>query len=228
MDNKEFFLKQLDGIINEYIDLRSKSKHSDLSDRDNSIDMSSLLAKSIASIERIAGKNSEYYKSIQIAFNDKHQYFNQGTILTHIIGIVTALKNDMSNNFLKSIAEIIHSEVFFDYLEMADYLLKEGYKDAAAVIVGSTLESHLRKLCLKNSIEIEYVNNKETIVSKKAESLNSELSKAEVYTKTFQKQITAWLNLRNNAAHGHYDEYNIEEIKLMISGIMNFMITYSA
>ncbi len=38
---------------------------------------------------------------------------------------------------------------------MAEYLLKEGYKDPAAVITGSTLEEHLRKLCIKNGIDIE-------------------------------------------------------------------------
>ena len=38
---------------------------------------------------------------------------------------------------------------------MAEYLLHEGYKDSAAVIAGSTLESHLRALCNKNGIDIK-------------------------------------------------------------------------
>ena len=40
----------------------------------------------------------------------------------------------------------MHAELFADFLEMADYLLSEGYKDPAAVLGGSMLEEHLRQL----------------------------------------------------------------------------------
>ena len=58
--------------------------------------------------------------------------------------------------------------------------------------------------------------------------MNAELAKKEVFNKTFQKQITAWLDLRNNAAHGKYDQYGEMEVKLMISGILNFIQLYPA
>lgn len=228
MNNKELFISQLDGVINEYSILCRKSQYADLSDLDNSVEMSSLITKSIATIERITGNKSEYYNSVQIAFSDKRSYFNNGQVVKHVIGVIKALRDDLSNDYLKSLSELIHSDVFSDYLEMANYLLSEGYKDPAAVIAGSTLESHLRKLCGKSSIEIEYENNKGSLVPKKAESLNSELSKADIYNKTYQKQITAWLDLRNNAAHGKYEEYSNEEVKLMIRGIMNFAMTFPA
>jgi hypothetical protein len=35
---------------------------------------------------------------------------------------------------------------------MGKYLNDQGYKDAAAVIIGSTLENHLRNLAIKNNI----------------------------------------------------------------------------
>jgi len=228
MNNKELFIKQLDGLTNEFDILKSKSQDEDLSDLGSSVDLASLMAKSIATIRRIVGDKSEYYNSIQIAFNDKRNYFYNGLIIKHIIGVVKALRADLSNDYLKSLSELIHSDVFSDYLEMANYLLTEGYKDPAAVIAGSTLESHLRKLCEKHSIEIEYENNKGKLVPKKADSLNSDLSKADIFNKTFQKQITAWLDLRNNAAHGKYEEYSNEEVKLMNSGIMNFILTFPA
>jgi hypothetical protein len=38
-------------------------------------------------------------------------------------------------------------------LEMASYLLAEGYKDAAAVLVGSSLEGHLRNLALPHAVD---------------------------------------------------------------------------
>ena len=90
------------------------------------------------------------------------------------------------------------------------------------VITGSTLEEHLRQLCRKNIIDTEDEKNGKRIY-KKAESLNSELAKNSVYTILDQKNVTAWLDLRNKAAHGKYNEYSKEQVELMINGIQNFI-----
>lgn len=39
-----------------------------------------------------------------------------------------------------------------EFLDMSQHLNEAGYKDAAAVIAGSTLESHLKELAVKNGI----------------------------------------------------------------------------
>ncbi len=36
-------------------------------------------------------------------------------------------------------------------------------------------------------------------------------------------QITAWLDIRNNAAHGKYSEYNNQQVDLMINGMRVFI-----
>lgn len=64
-------------------------------------------------------------------------------------------------------------------------------------------------------------------VPRKADALNSELAKVEVYSKLDQKQITAWLALRNNAAHGKYDEYTSEQVRNMLVGVTEFMVRVS-
>ena len=56
------------------------------------------------------------------------------------------LYKNLNADYLKFMAELIHGEIFSDYLDMAEYLLEEHYKDDAAVIAGSTLEEYLRKL----------------------------------------------------------------------------------
>lgn len=230
MENKEFFIKQLDAIIVEFNDFAGSCKYDDLSDKKTTVEMSALISKSLSTIERITGTKSEYYKTTQIAFNEKNirSYSHNGLILKHIIGVIKALKSDLENDFMKSFSEIIHSDLFSDYIEMASHLLDEGYKDPAAVLTGSTLENHLRNLCIKNYLDIEYENRSNKIMPKKADSLNSDLAKNDIYNKTYQKQITAWLDLRNNAAHGKYDQYSEMEVKLMISGILNFIQLYPA
>jgi hypothetical protein len=214
---------QLNKIMEEYQSLRSRSQYDDLSDLlDNEIIR--LITRSRASIERISGKNSVYYRqSEEIIANGGCP----GYVCTQIIGVVDSLKVDIEADFLKSYEELIHGELFSDFIDMARHLSSEGYKDPAAVIVGSTLESHLKKLCIKFSIETTFEKDGKNI-SKKADKLNSELLKEGAYSKLDQKNITAWLDLRNKAAHGHYGEYTREQVDLLIDNISNFIARHPA
>ncbi len=107
---------------------------------------------------------------------------------------------------------------------MAEYLLEQGYKDAAAVIVGSVLEEHLRKLAEKSGIALAQSGGS----PKKADGINSELAGATVYSKLDQKSITAWLDLRNKAAHGKYAEYTKEQATLALQGVRDFAVRHPA
>ena len=141
-------------------------------------------------------------------------------------GILKAAKQEIDGGWLISVKELVTSEIFSDFIEMAEYLLKENYKDPAAVIVGGVLEEHLRQLCLRNGINIEILKNDKP-VSKKADLLNSELTRIEVYDKLDQKSVTSWLDLRNKAAHGKYEEYTQQQVELMIRGVTDFMVRTS-
>ncbi|MBP7052951.1 MAG: hypothetical protein KBE65_18250 [Phycisphaerae bacterium] len=138
------------------------------------------------------------------------------------LGILTAIRGEIAGDWLFTIKGLVTAEVFTDYVEMAEYLLHEQFKDAAAVIAGSTLEEHLRQLCRKNGIPVARDKDGKD-VPLKADQLNADLTKAGVYTTLDQKLVTAWLGLRNKAAHGDYGEYNPEQVKGMITGITEFM-----
>ena len=213
-------LSQLDNVIDMYRGLRSKSKYDDLSDLKGP-ETNKLLTMARATIERIGGKNSVYTRQAETAL-DKYgtDSFRNIVILG---GIVEALKEDLLAGNLRTIQELIHAELFADFLEMADHLLAEGYKDAAAVIAGSSLEAHLRQLCQKNGIDVDFTTAKGDVVPKKASRLNADLAKDDVYSKLDQKSVTAWLDLRNKAAHGKYNEYLTAQVALMIAGIREFM-----
>lgn len=205
---------QLDEIIDSFLKFKRTSRHPDLSDLPKH-ERQGLVTRALAAISRITGNNSSY-------MIDAERILKQLPALhlhtSSIIGIVQALRDDLNAGYIQSVSEIIHAKVFSDFIEMAEHLVTNGYKDAAAVIAGSTLESHLKKLATKNSLPIEL--NAKPI---KAEQLNQDLGKAKVYLMTDQKSITAWLDLRNNAAHGKYAEYSIEQVKLLIIGIQSFI-----
>jgi hypothetical protein len=138
------------------------------------------------------------------------------------LGVLRALKEDISQGYLTPFKSLVAADMFSDFLEMAEYLLEESYKDAAAVITGGVLEEHLRKLCDKNAISVTTIKEGKP-VPLKAETLNQELNKANVCNKLDMKQVTSWLDLRNKAAHGKYDEYTKEQVILMLKGVMDFV-----
>ena len=217
--NKDFFVEQLNNVIIRYESLNSRSQHDDLSGIAVE-DIYETLTRAKAAVTRIAGTQSEYYQGIEYIMKTNAYVGKQ---LKFIMGTISALKSDLENGYLKSLNEIIQSEVFANYLEMAEHLLNEGYKDPSAVIIGSTLESHLRELCKNHEIETELENHKGIMVPKKAETMNSELTKKRVYSSLNQKQITAWLGIRNSAAHAKYEEYSTADVNLMLQGVMHFI-----
>lgn len=137
-------------------------------------------------------------------------------------GILNSIKIEINNGWLNSIRDIVTAEIFTDMLEMSEHLLVEGYKDPAAVMIGSVLEQHLRYLSEKNDISV-FNTKGEKEIPKKADLLNAELSKAFVYNKLDHKNITAWLELRNKAAHGHYDAYTLDQVKNLLLAISEFI-----
>jgi hypothetical protein len=136
--------------------------------------------------------------------------------------ILVAATKEVRGGWSQSVRSLVSGEMFSDFLEMAEYLLAEGYKDAAAVMVGSTLEEHLRVLCRNRGISVELERDGRPI-AKRADALNSELASAGAYSKLDQKAVTTWLDLRNKAAHGKYDEYTRQQVDLMHHGVVEFM-----
>ena len=94
---------------------------------------------------------------------------------------------------------------------------------AAAVIAGSSLEGHLRQLAKRWGVPVERTTPTGDLEPKKADAVNAELVKANAYSRLDQKNVTAWLDLRNKAAHGHYTEYQKEQVALMIDAIRDFI-----
>jgi hypothetical protein len=44
----------------------------------------------------------------------------------------------------------------------------------------------------------------------------------DIYNLLVQKSVTAWLDLRNKAAHGHYTTYDTAQVNLMLAGVRDF------
>ena len=217
--DKKIVIERIDKLLADYADMRSKSKHDDLSDFSKGGVLDKFITQSLATITAIAEPKSAYVKQ---SLDCKHIGH-----IPRLVGILQALRADIETGYLWNINELIHADIFTDFLEMAKYLLEEGYKDPAAVLVGGVLEEHLRKLCLKNGIQIEIQKGGRTEF-KQTSLMNDDLKGANVYANLEHKNIIAWLDLRNKAAHGKYSEYNNIQVENILSGVRDFITRFVA
>ncbi|UTM59106.1 hypothetical protein L4174_020550 [Photobacterium sp. CCB-ST2H9] len=58
------------------------------------------------------------------------------------------------------------------------------------------------------------------------DKMNADLTKAGIYNSLQQKRITAIAGIRNSAAHGNHDEFSRDDVRVMISDIERFLLTY--
>lgn len=183
--------------------------------------MSGFRSATLSFIDRVYGPRHPHFSEVKEGANGARPSDAQ-----KVIAILGAIRSEISGGWLFTLKGLITAEVFADFLEMAEHLLLAGYKDPAAVMCGSVLEEHMRQLCQKEGVPLT-TEREDRDVPRKADALNSELAKVEVYSKLDQKQITAWLALRNNAAHGKYDEYTSEQVRNMLVGVTEFMVRVS-
>ncbi len=163
-------------------------------------------------LRNVFGSDHPYYES----FDEETETAVESSAHSGL-GVMAAAKSEVLGGWAQTATGIVSAEIFSDFLEMAEHLLTSDYKDAAAVMVGGVLEEHLRQLCRKHSISVFQTSRPKT-----ADRLNADLAGAKVYNKLDQKAVTSWLDLRNNAAHGKYDEYTREQVQLMLEGVGNF------
>ena len=211
---------QLTAIVQEYDTALARSTHDDASDVLALNQVTDLRTRCIAAIVRISGTDSTYHQAAREYAGRKDNEWNH---LKRDVGVTKALLHDVQNGYLNTLQEMIHGDLFSDYLEMADHLLRHKFKDAAAVLAGTTLEIHIKKLCDKHGIAV-LRNGK----PRRTDQLNAELAKSGVYSKLDQKNVTAWCGLRNDAAHGHYSQYTGDQVRLLVASVRDFITRHPA
>jgi hypothetical protein len=145
------------------------------------------------------------------------------------ISRLKALKDDFQKGFLGDLGLEIEAAIVADYMGQAEQLLAEGQSGKydyvpAAVLAGAVLEKSLRTLCDKQSPSISTVNNNGKPLT--LTPLIDVLKKNNVFNELRAKQLRAWADIRNSAAHGQFDEFNRSQVDLMIQGINNFLANH--
>jgi hypothetical protein len=167
-------------------------------------------------LARVFGTNSEHYKNFT-AQGEKSLTYSP---VVRAQGVLKAARDDLEHGYLFDLRKVVAAEVFDDFLDQAGALVGAGYHQPAAVVAGCVLEDGLRNLCAGAKVAF--------LPKPKLDTMNAELAKAGVYNKLTQKRITAIADLRNNAAHGKWDQFTQRDVEDAIRWIREFMEAHFA
>jgi len=158
------------------------------------------------------GESSIHYKN----FLEHYEKFGgYEHTLEECRAILNAALEDFEGGYLFNLRALVQAELLDGALEQAVELLKSGYKDPAVVLAGAALELALKEMCSNAGIP-----------PGKLDKMNVELCKTGKFNLSKQKQITAWADLRNKAAHADFNGYNEADAKDLLEGVNRFIADY--
>lgn len=171
------------------------------------------------------GQDSMYINS----FENGLEWSSQELLVC--VGCLKAVKQGFEKGFFVNLSLKIEAEIASDYMKQTIQLLKEGSSSQynyvpAAVLSGAVLEKALKSICDQQIPPISKVQNNGKI--KTLYPLIDDLKKAGVFEAPKAQELKAWADIRNKAAHGEFDQFELSDVKLMIKGIENFLANYFA
>lgn len=170
----------------------------------------------------LLGEDHDYVKQFTECFlgyleqSDVYQG-NPTKELVAAIAIVEAVLEDIRHgDILHTVEGLAQANIFTDFLEMAEHLLDEDYKDPAASLTGAVLEDGLRKIVVRRGKPEQ----------KNLQALNDMCRDARIYNTQWWLQVKNWTKLRDSADHGYFDSYDASQVRQMISGVRQFLTQY--
>jgi hypothetical protein len=145
------------------------------------------------------------------------------------IAFARGIKTSVEKGFLGSLSTRIEAEVAADYIGMAERVLLESAGEKfhhvpAAMLIGAVLEKGLKDLCSRQEPPISILNDKGGC--KTLSPLIDDLKKAGVFNELKAKQLRAWADIRNSAAHGQVEAFTVTDVEQMIQGVTKFLADY--
>ncbi|HAU38722.1 MAG TPA: DUF4145 domain-containing protein [Phycisphaerales bacterium] len=154
-----------------------------------------------------------------------NQCLTWGWIHNHL-AYLKGIRDDYANGFLGNFAVAIEAEMASDYMRQAEQLLTEGQSGKydhipAAVLAGAVLEKSLRAICGQQAPPVPTRDAKERPMT--LNGLVDALKKAGAFNEMVAKQLRAWADIRNHAAHGEFDLFTRSDVELMLKGVTAFL-----
>jgi len=157
-------------------------------------------------LEKTFGATSIYYTKFNwtLGYADESQ-------LAWGLELMKGAKEEIEKGLLYKVEHLISADFFDSVIEQAEYLLKSGFKDVAAVLGRVVIENTLKDIAKRENI----TQPEKTQLSE----LNQLLRDNSVYEKNIWRLVQAQIDLGNYAAHGDFDKYDDKSVSFMLTWI---------
>jgi hypothetical protein len=181
----------------------------------------SILAEALEFFRIYSGERSSFYKQLLNVGSNWTDNDIRNSAIDALLGYIRFIENGLSDNI--SFERRIQIDVVSDYLNQAQILINDkGIHPAVpCIIIGASLEEFLRNW-------VEELGLSDDLNKPSIDSYAKILREKEQISKQDIKDITSWTGLRNDAAHGRWENVNdFKQIKIMADGISLFIRKYS-
>ena len=152
---------------------------------------------------------------IRMTFGRKPNNLGTQGVLTRIL---RAVVEDVEQGFIETVRQLITAEVFSDFFEQATYLLENGYTAPAASLAGAVLENGFRSIASSNGVQVRTRDD--------LSSLNGRIASKGIYNRLVQKKVSVWIDVRNAADHGQFDDFSDQDVKELIKGAQSLLAEF--
>jgi hypothetical protein len=170
--------------------------------------------QSLVVLRQLLGQEHQYTRSFEKGTEES----NVPSSVHHGTGVLRAVGEDLANGYLFDVRLLIEAELFDDFLEIAQHLMDNGYKDPAASLAGAVLEDGLRRIAAARGVAYKKSDG--------IDALNNLIAKAGVYNKLMQSKVDSWRQVRNAADHGKFSEYSRNDVQLLITGVSDLLAAH--
>ena len=192
------------------------------------VELRAFVTSALAAIERIAGKDSQYYANIPQArvssplTVDGLKAITRPTLsfIPTVTGVLIALRDTVDQGLLLSLESRLRANIPRRLsCTGTPALLDAGYHVAALVLTGGVLENHLQKMTQARRLKLP----KKGSISK-----YNDLLRDNAYDQSKWRRIQSINDLRNNAAHGKGSTITPEDVKDAHVFVQRFIADYPA
>lgn len=151
--------------------------------------------------------------------------------LQHSVDHLKGLREEVRAGTLRSLVGRVEDDLSGEFVSIGDRLSDEAggaltNSVIRVIVAGIVTERRLRALCDRASPPIDL--NKSDGSPIPLNAVIAAVRKANLVSEPEQKQLLAWADLRNKAAHGQFEQVSADQGKLMVQGVLGFLSRHPA
>jgi len=166
---------------------------------------------SLSFLANIFGAHQTYYKEFieHVKYSGSCSYTEAG------INILQAARAEIEGGWLVTVEGQVSAEIFADFIALAKEALDDN-KDVAAVLACAALEDALKRVAIKENLDVDDKDMSEVINALKAKGV---IKGAQVPI------VQSYVKLRNKAFHAEWDKFDKESVSSVIGFTEQFLLT---